>query len=255
MAGILNGIALHGGMHAYGGTFLIFSDYMRPSIRLAALMKLPVRYVFTHDSIGLGEDGPTHQPIEQLMALRAVPDLMDLRPADAIETAEAWRLAISRTDGPSFLSLTRQGVPPLDRSGTPSASDVPRGGYVLQDASGGTPKVILLGSGSELQLAVEARNRLEGEGIPTRVVSLMSWHLFRQQDPSYRDMVLPAGVRARVSVEAGVTLGWDRWVGSSGRAVGIDHFGASAPWQRLYEEFGVTTDSVVNAAREALRLP
>ena len=252
MAGILNGMALHGGLHAYGGTFLIFSDYMRPSIRLAALMKLPVRYIFTHDSIGLGEDGPTHQPIEQLMALRAIPDLMDLRPADAIETAEAWRLAISRTDGPSFLSLTRQGVPPLDRSGMHSASDVRRGGYVLQDATGSSPKVILLGSGSELQLAVEARRRLEGEGIPTRVVSVMSWHLFRQQDPSYHDQVLPAGVRARVSVEAGVTLGWDRWVGPSGRSVGIDHFGASAPWQRLYEEFGVTAEAVVSAARSAL---
>jgi len=252
MAGILNGMALHGGLHTYGGTFLIFSDYMRPSIRLAALMKLPVRYVFTHDSIGLGEDGPTHQPIEQLMALRAIPDLMDLRPADAIETAEAWRLAISRTDGPSFLSLTRQGVPPLDRSGMPNASDLRRGGYVLQDATGGSPKVILLGSGSELQLAVEARSRLEREGIPTRVVSVMSWHLFRHQDESYCDTVLPTGVRARVSVEAGVTLGWDRWVGSSGRSVGIDHFGASAPWQRLYKEFGVTTDAVVAAAHAAL---
>jgi len=252
MAGILNGMALHGGLHTYGGTFLIFSDYMRPSIRLAALMRLPVQYVFTHDSIGLGEDGPTHQPIEQLMALRAIPDLMDLRPADAIETAEAWRLAISRTDGPSFLSLTRQGVPPLDRSGMPNASDVRRGGYVLQDATGGSPKVILLGSGSELQLAVEARSRLEREGIPTRVVSVMSWHLFRQQDESYCDTVLPTGVRARVSVEAGVTLGWDRWVGSSGRSVGIDHFGASAPWQRLYKEFGVTTDAVVAAAHATL---
>jgi len=252
MGGILNGIALHGGLHAYGGTFLIFSDYMRPSIRLAALMKLPVRYVFTHDSIGLGEDGPTHQPIEQLMALRAIPDLMDLRPADAIETAEAWRLSLSRTDGPSFLSLTRQGVPPLDRSAMPRPSDVHRGGYVLQDATEGAPKVILIASGSELQLAVEARSQLEGEGIPTRVVSVMSWHLFRQQDESYRDTVLPAGVQARVSVEAGVTLGWDRWVGSSGRSVGIDHFGASAPWQRLYEEFGVTTDAVVAAAHATL---
>ena len=252
MGGILNGMVLHGGMHAYGGTFLIFSDYMRPAIRLAALMKLPVRYVFTHDSIGLGEDGPTHQPIEQLMALRAIPGLMDLRPADALETAEAWRLALARDNGPSFLSLTRQGVPPLDRSGTPFPSDVSRGGYVFREAIGGAPKVILLASGSELQLALEAAGRLEGEAIPTRVVSVLSWYLFEQQSQAYHSTVLPTAVTARVSVEAGITLGWQRWVGSSGRSVGIDHFGASAPWQRLYQEFGVTTEAVFAAALSAL---
>ena len=252
MGGILNGMVLHGGLHAYGGTFLIFSDYMRPAIRLAALMKLPVRYVFTHDSIGLGEDGPTHQPIEQLMALRAIPGLMDLRPADAVETAEAWQLALARDDGPSFLSLTRQGVPPLDRSGTPSPSDVSRGGYVFREAKGGAPKVILLASGSELQLALEAAGRLEREGIPTRVVSVLSWYLFEQQSQTYRSAVLPAAVTARVSVEAGITVGWQRWVGSSGRSVGIDHFGASAPWQRLYREFGVTAEAVFAAALSVL---
>ena len=252
MGGILSGMALHGGMQVYGGTFLIFSDYMRPAIRLAALMKLPVRYVFTHDSIGLGEDGPTHQPIEQLMALRAIPNLMDLRPADAAETAEAWRLALARTAGPSFLSLTRQGVPQLDRGETPVPSDVERGGYIFREASGDGPRVILLASGSELQLAVEARERLEEGGIPTRVVSLMSWHLFALQDVAYRSRVLPEDVRARVSVEACVTLGWERWVGPAGRSVGLDHFGASAPWQRLFQEFGITTEAVVAAARAAL---
>ena len=251
MGGILNGMALHGGLEVYGGTFLIFSDYMRPSIRLAALMALPVRYIFTHDSIGLGEDGPTHQPVEQLMALRAIPNLMDLRPADAVETAAAWRLAMKRRDGPSFLSLTRQGVPPLSRVETPT-SDLERGGYILREASGGEPRVILIGSGSELQLAIEAGKVLEDEGVPTRVVSLMSWHLFSQQDAIYRERVLPTAASARVSVEACVTMGWERWVGSAGRSVGLDHFGASAPWQRLYQEFGITTDAVVAAARSAL---
>ena len=251
MGGILNGMALHGGLEVYGGTFLIFSDYMRPAIRLAALMSLPVRYIFTHDSIGLGEDGPTHQPVEQLMALRAIPNLMDLRPADAVETAAAWRLAMKRRDGPSFLSLTRQGVPPLSRVEMPT-TDLERGGYILREASGGDPRVILVGSGSELQLAAEAAELLESEGVPTRVVSLMSWHLFSQQDPAYRERVLPTAASARVSVEACVTMGWERWVGSTGRSVGLDHFGASAPWQRLYEEFGITTDAVVAAARAAL---
>lgn len=252
MGGILNGMALHGGMHVYGGTFLIFSDYMRPAIRLAALMKLPVRYVFTHDSIGLGEDGPTHQPVEQLMALRAIPNLMDLRPADAVETAEAWRLALACTEGPSFLSLTRQAVPPLDRGETPDPSGVRRGGYIFREASGGIPKVIILASGSELHLAVDARQTLEEDGIPTRVVSLMSWHLFAQQKAAYRRQVLPEGTLARVSVEACVTLGWERWVGSAGRSVGLNHFGASAPSQSLFQEFGIHANAVVAAAREVL---
>jgi transketolase len=250
MGAILNGLALHRGFHVFGGTFLIFSDYMRPAIRLAALMGLPVRYVFTHDSIGLGEDGPTHQPVEHLMALRTIPNLMDLRPADGLETAEAWRLALGRTDGPAFLALTRQNLPQLDRVRAADASDVRRGGYILREAASGTPSVILLASGSEVHLAVEAAAILEAEGVPTRVVSMMSWYVFTRQDAAYRERVLPSSVTARVSVEAGITAGWERWVGPKGRSVGIDHFGASAPYERLYAEFGITTDAVVAAARE-----
>ncbi len=253
MGSIMNGMALHGGVRPYGGTFLIFSDYMRPAIRLAGLMKQPTIYVFTHDSIGLGEDGPTHQPVEQLLALRAIPNLMDLRPGDAMETAAAWRLALERTDGPAFLSLTRQGIPPLSRDRTPDPAAVRRGGYIFREADGGSPKVILLASGSELHLAVEAARTLEAEGTPTRVVSLPSWHLFGRQDAAYRDRVLPPSVRARVSVEAGTTLGWERWVGSEGATVGIDHFGASAPSEVLFEKFGITTEAVVDRARELVR--
>ena len=252
MGAVLNGMALHGGLEVYGGTFLVFADYMRPAIRLAALMGLPVRYVFTHDSIGLGEDGPTHQPVEHLMALRAIPNLLDLRPADALETAAAWRIALERTDGPSFLSLTRQATPNLDRSATPAPADVSRGGYVFREPSGGQPDVILIASGSELALALGARKQLETEGILTRVVSLPSWYLFAQQEKAYRDAVLAPDVKARVSVEAGATLGWARWVGPNGRAVGIDRFGASAPWTRLYEAFGITAEGVASAARSAL---
>ncbi len=252
MGGILNGMALHGGVRVYGGTFLIFSDYMRPSIRLAALMGVPVKYVFTHDSIGLGEDGPTHQPIEHLLALRAIPGLMDLRPADMVETAWAWRLALERGDGPAFLSLTRQGVPALDRSRCPDPDGVRRGGYVFREADGGEPELILIGSGSELHLAVEAAEALEGEGRRVRVVSLPSWHLFARQDEAWRRSVLPPAVRARVSVEAGTTLGWERWIGSEGIAVGIDRFGASAPAPVLYRKFGVTAAQVAERARSLL---
>ena len=213
MGGILNGLALHGGIRPFGGTFLIFSDYMRPSIRLAALMGLPVTYVFTHDSIGLGEDGPTHQPIEQVMTLRTMPGLMDMRPADAAETAVAWRLAMERIDGPTWLSLTRQGVPPLDRTVFASAEKARRGAYVLAEASGTVPDVIVIASGSEVGIALEAQKVLEADGTPTRVVSMPSWYLFGQQDQEYRDGVLPPDVRARVAVEAGLDLR----VGSMGR--------------------------------------
>ena len=253
MAGVMNGLALHGGIRPFGGTFLIFSDYMRPSIRLAALMGLPVTYVFTHDSIGLGEDGPTHQPIEQLMTLRAMPDLLDLRPSDAAETAVAWRIAMERTDGPTWLSLTRQGVVPLDRTEFASATEARKGAYVLAEASGSAPEVILIASGSEIGIALEAKDDLEAAGTPARVVSMPSWFLFAQQDESYRDHVLPPGARARVAVEAGSTFGWARWLGDAGTAVGIDHFGASAPAETLYERFGVTTESVVVAARASLQ--
>jgi len=263
MAGVMNGLALHGGIRPFGGTFLIFSDYMRPSIRLAALMGLPVTYVFTHDSIGLGEDGPTHQPIEHLMSLRAMPNLLDLRPADAAETAVAWRIAMERTDGPTWLSLTRQGVPPLDRTVFTSAAETRRGAYVLAEASGSPPagappagappEVVLIASGSEIGIALEAKEALEAAGTTARVVSMPSWYLFAQQDQAYRDLVLPPNVHARVAVEAGSTFGWARWVGEDGAVVGIDHFGASAPAETLYERFGVTTERVVAAARASLK--
>lgn len=252
MGAVMNGMVLHGGVRPYAGTFLIFSDYVRPAIRLAALMGQPVIYVFTHDSIGLGEDGPTHQPIEQLAALRAIPSLVDLRPGDAAETEVAWRVAMERTDAPSFLALSRQTVPILDRTVLATAEGLRRGGYVLAEAGTGTPQVILLASGTELSLALDARVRLEESGIATRVVSLPSWKLFQEQSAAYHHQVLPPAVRARVSVEAGTTFGWDRWVGAHGRSIGVDHFGASAPAEVLYEKFGVTVDAVVEAARALL---
>jgi transketolase len=250
MASIMNGMALHGGLRPFGGTFLIFSDYMRPGIRLAALMGQPVVYVFSHDSIGLGEDGPTHQPIEQLASLRAVPNLCDLRPGDAAETEIAWRVAIERTDGPTFLALSRQKVAVLDRTkDLAPAEGLRMGGYVLAEASKGAPDVILLASGTELALALEARMRLEADGTPTRVVSLPSWYLFAQQERTYRDAVLPPSVTRRISVEAAATFGWERWIGLGGRAVGLDRFGASAPAEVLFEKLGVTADAVVEAAK------
>lgn len=247
MGGILNGMSLHGGLKPFGGTFLIFSDYMRPAIRLAALMEQPVTYVFTHDSIGLGEDGPTHQPVEQLMALRFIPNLMDLRPADPEEVAVAWRVAMRRTDGPAFLALTRQKVPALDRSTLAPAEGLERGGYVLAEADGGEPEAILIASGSEVALALEARSRLQKQGIPTRVVSLPSWFLFGRQDAEYRRSVLPPSGGVRVSIEAGSTGGWARWIGTDGVAVGLDRFGASAPYEELYRAFGITADAAVDA--------
>ena len=255
MASIMNGMALHGGIRPFGGTFLIFSDYMRPAIRLAALMGQSVIYVFTHDSIGLGEDGPTHQPVEQLAALRAVPNLCDLRPGDAAETEIAWRVAIERTEGPSFLALTRQKVVLLDRRGMlAGAEGLRRGGYVLAEAASGTPEVILIASGSELGITLEARERLEAEGTPTRVVSLPSWYLFGRQEKDYRDSVLPPEISKKVSVEAASTFGWTRWVGASGSSLGLDHFGASAPSDILFEKFGFTVEDVVEAARNMATL-
>ena len=255
MASIMTGMALHGGIRPFGGTFLIFSDYMRPAIRLAALMGQSVIYVFTHDSIGLGEDGPTHQPVEQLAALRAVPNLCDLRPGDAAETEIAWRVAIERTEGPSFLALTRQKVVLLDRGGMlAGAEGLRRGGYVLAEAASGTPEVILIASGSELGIILEARERLEAEGTPTRVVSLPSWYLFGRQEKDYRDSVLPPEISKKVSVEAASTFGWTRWVGASGSSLGLDHFGASAPSDILFEKFGFTVEDVVEAARNMATL-
>ena len=255
MASIMNGMALHGGIRPFGGTFLIFSDYMRPAIRLAALMGQPVLYVFTHDSIGLGEDGPTHQPVEQLAALRAIPNLCDLRPGDAAETEVAWRVAIERTEGPSFLALTRQKVVLLDRRGTlAGAEGLRRGGYILAEASSGTPQVILIASGSELGIALEAREQLEAEGTPARVVSLPSWYLFGRQEKNYRDSVLPPEISNKVSVEAASTFGWTRWVGESGYSLGLDHFGASAPSDILFEKFGITVEEILKAARNVATL-
>ncbi len=248
MGSILNGIALHGGTRPYGGTFLVFSDYMRPAVRLAALMKLPVTYVWTHDSIGLGEDGPTHQPVEHLTALRAIPGLDVVRPADANETAVCWRTVLEHTDRPAALALTRQNVPVLDAAVAVGAA---RGGYVLHDASA-EPQVILIGTGSEVQLAVAARESLEAAGVPTRVVSMPCREWFAAQDAEYRESVLPAAVRARVSVEAGIAMSWRDLVGDAGESVSLEHFGASAPFEVLYEQFGLTAGAVEAAARASL---
>ncbi|MDI9952302.1 transketolase [Rhodococcus sp. IEGM 1305] len=254
MGSILNGIALHGPTRPYGGTFLVFSDYMRPAVRLAAIMKTPVTYVWTHDSIGLGEDGPTHQPIEHLAALRAIPGLYVVRPGDANETAHAWRAVLEKgadeaTRAPAGLALTRQDLPVLE--GT-SYEGVSRGGYVLADASTGAPEVVLIGTGSELQLAVAARETLEAEGIPTRVVSMPCVEWFDAQDQAYRDGVLPPTVKARVSVEAGISMPWYRFVGDAGEIVSIEHFGASADYKTLFREFGFTAEAVTAAAQRSL---
>jgi transketolase len=252
MGAIMNGIALHGGTRVYGGTFLTFSDYMRGAVRLAAIMQLPVTYVWTHDSIGLGEDGPTHQPVEHYAALRAIPGLDFVRPADANETAVAWRTILEHNDRPAGLALSRQNLPVYDRTKVGSAEGVARGGYVLAEASTGRPQVILIGTGSEVQIAVAARETLEADGVATRVVSLPCWEWFAAQDHSYREQVLPPSVRARVSIEAGVAMGWREFVGDAGQIIGLDHYGASAAYTVLYEQFGLTADAVVAAARESL---
>ncbi len=259
MGAIVNGITLHGGTRAYGGTFLTFSDYMRPAVRLAALMELPSIFVWTHDSIGLGEDGPTHQPVEHYAALRAIPGLNFVRPADANETAQAWKTILEDTSHPAGLALTRQNLPVFERGDGEATADTfasaagtAKGGYVLAEAEGGEPKVILLGTGSEVQLAVEARAKLQDEGIPTRVVSLPCWEWFDAQDAAYRESVLPAAVRARVSVEAGIAMGWRSYVGDAGRCVSLEHYGASADFKRIFTEFGITADAVVAAAKESI---
>jgi transketolase len=237
----------------YGATFLIFSDYMRPPIRLAAVMGLKVIYVFTHDSIGLGEDGPTHQPVEQLAALRAIPDLTVIRPCDANETAEAWRHALESERGPVALCLTRQGVPTLDRIKLASAEGLRRGAYILSDLNVDTePDVILIATGSEVHIALEAAANLQGRGVAVRIVSMPSWELFEGQPEDYRNRVLPPGVSARVGIEAGVRQGWRHYVGDKGEMVGIDHFGASAPYEILYDKFGLTADKVVETAKRLL---
>ena len=244
MAAIANGMVLHGGVMPYVATFFVFTDYMRPSLRLAGLMRLPVIYVFTHDSIGLGEDGPTHQPVEHLAILRATPNWTIIRPADANETVAAWKIALTHGDGPVGLVLTRQKVPTMQAA----AAGVAHGGYVLADA-GGTPRVIIIASGSEVQHAVAAYERLRADGIAARVVSMPSWQLFARQEAAYREAVLPAAVTARLAVEAASPFGWERWVGDAGEVIGLDHFGASAPADRLMTEFGFTAENVYQTAK------
>jgi transketolase len=252
MGSTLNGMALHGGLLPYGSTFLIFSDYMRPAIRLAALMKLHVIYVFTHDSIAVGEDGPTHQPVEQLFSLRAIPGLTVIRPADANEVAEAWRIAVENKNGPTAIILTRQNVPVIDRGRFHPATGLRKGAYLLSDSSSGNPEIILIGTGSEVHLALEVHEKLLSEGVKTRVVSMPSWELFEQQPEKYRQEILPPDVTKRVSIEAGVTLGWHRYVGKEGQIIGIDHFGASAPGNILLKEFGFTAENILNRVRSLL---
>jgi transketolase len=259
MGGIVNGIAYHGGFLPYAATFLTFSDYMRGAVRLAALSGVHVTYVWTHDSVGLGEDGPTHQPVEHYAALRAIPNLWFVRPGDGNEAAAAWALAVERpaiagaSGGPVALAFTRQKLPTLAGTRERAREGVRRGGYILREAGGGEPQLILIGTGSELQLCFTAADALEADGIPTRVVSLPCWERFDAQDQAYRDRVLPPGVRKRVSVEAGVSFGWERWVGDEGAIIGIDHFGASAPAGTIFKEFGFTTDRVADVGRRVVR--
>jgi transketolase len=251
MASILNGMALHGGLIPFGSTFLTFSDYMRPSIRLGALMKLHIIYIFTHDSVALGEDGPTHQPVEHLASLRAIPNLTVIRPADANETAEAWRVAMEHREGPVALILTRQNVPVIDRSRFNPANGLRKGAYILAD-SPAKPETILIATGSEVYLALEAYERLRTEGIGVRLVSMPSWELFEKQPEEYRNKILPPEITVRMSIEASVTLGWHKYVGLHGEIVGIDHFGASAPGKTVLKEFGFTSENVLNRIRALL---
>jgi len=253
MGSIANGIAYHGGLIPYTATFFCFSDYMKPAIRLAALSDLGVIFVFTHDSVGLGEDGPTHQPVEHLAALRALPDVVVYRPADGAETTEGWRIALERRHAPTVLVHSRQNLPHLDRAAGRPASEARRGGYILADAEGGNPRVILIATGSEVALAVAARQLLIGEGTPTRVVSLPSWELFAAQDAAYRESVLPRAVRARVAIEAGSSLGWHRWVGEDGAIVAVDRFGLSAPLKDVLISLGLTPEAIAERARALLR--
>src|SRR6185437_3050415 len=252
MAAALNGIAAHGGLRGFGSTFLVFSDYMKPAMRLAAIMRLPVIYITTHDSIGLGEDGPTHQPVEQLAMLRAIPGMVVLRPADAAETMEAWRVARTRLGGPSVLVLTRQKLPVLDRAGLGAAAGTARGAYVLLDPPGGPPQAILIATGSEVHVALAAAKLLQADRVRVRVVSMPSWELFAAEPQGYRDEVLPPGVRVRLGIEAASRLGWARWIGDEGAMLAMEGFGASAPAERLFEEFRFTPDRAAGIVRQLL---
>jgi transketolase len=253
MGAELNGMTLHGGVRPFGATFLAFYDYMRPPVRLAALMGIPITVVYTHDSIGLGEDGPTHQPVEQVAGLRSVPNLVCIRPADANEVAEAWKLALQGKDGPFAIILTRQKLPIVDRGRYPSAAGLQKGAYVLADAEGGEPEVIIMATGSEVQLALAAQEQLQKERIRARAVSFPSWELFEKQPCEYRDAVLPPAVKARLSVEAASPFGWERWVGDGGKIIGLDRFGESAPGEVVMEKLGFTVEHVAAAARRLVR--
>jgi transketolase len=252
MGAVLNGMALVK-VRVFGSTFLIFSDYVKPAIRLSALMELPVIYVFTHDSIGVGEDGPTHQPVEQVAALRGIPGLIVMRPADAAETAEAWRAVMKLHHQPAALVLSRQALPIIDRTKYASAEGVTRGAYILADAADGKPDVLLLATGSEVSLCLEAYEKLKADGLKARVVSMPSWELFDDQLAEYRESVLPSSVRARVSVEQAATFGWSKYVGDTGQSIGMRSFGASAPLKQLQHKFGFTVENVMEAARVQVR--
>jgi transketolase len=254
MGAVISGMALHKGLRPFGGTFLVFADYMRPAIRIASLMKLPVIYIFTHDSIAVGEDGPTHQPVEHLACLRAIPGMTVIRPADAIETAEAWRLAMKTRKGPIALILSRQNLPVLERNHTGSAAGLSKGAYILVDSEG-KPDIILIATGSEVHIALEAGKQLAARGISARVVSMPSWELFEKTSPEYKDAVLPADVTARIAVEAGLAMGWERYVGSQGAVIGMSGFGASAPGGILMEKFGFTSENIVRTAMKLLKRP
>ncbi|HAF62742.1 MAG TPA: transketolase, partial [Anaerolineaceae bacterium] len=252
MGSILNGMAVHKGLIPFGATFLVFSDYVRPAVRISALSHFPVVWVFTHDSIGLGEDGPTHQPVEQLAALRAIPNLVTIRPADANETREAWLVAIQRRDGPTALALSRQNLPTLDREKIASAANLQKGAYVLKDVGNGRLDLLIMASGSELKLALEAAQALVEKGKNVRVVSFPSWELFEQQSQEYRDSVLPPSLHCRIAIEAGIQQGWEKWLGEKGVMIGMDHYGASAPAEVLFEKFGFTVDDIVHQALSLL---
>jgi len=253
MAAALNGMMLHKGVIAYGGTFLVFSDYNKPAIRIAALTNIPSIFVFTHDSIGLGEDGPTHQPVEHLAALRATPNVTVIRPADANETAYAWKAAIENKTGPTLLILTRQSLPTLDRSIYNEASSLEKGAYIIKDAANGKPEAIVIASGSEVQLALEAARELENENIATRVVSMPSWELFQKQDREYIEKVLPRELTARISVEAASTFGWERWTGTQGVNIGLNRFGESAPYKDVYRDLGITSERIVDEVKKLVQ--
>jgi transketolase len=253
MGAIVNGMCYHGGLRPFGATFLVFADYMRPSLRLSALSHLPSIWVFTHDSIGVGEDGPTHQPVEHLASLRSIPSLVTIRPCDGNETVQAWRVALARTNAPTALIFTRQNLPTLDRNIYSDASMLEKGAYVLADMGDESPELILMASGSEVALIVEAGALLAAEGINVRLVSVPSWELFKKQDAEYREAVLPKSVKSRISVEAGIGMGWEKFVGDEGVVISLDHYGASAPAGILFKEFGFTVENIFDTARKMVK--